>query len=187
MCSAIRDLVSTGHTLLLSEEQVDNIAKSLATPDERKALLAYTSSHPQVAPADPPSTEGPQAIVPVLGAPEQLLIGLMTIPMLEDKLSSVRLVRSFRPRLQTATQTASTLSSACKVGINLEVSIFKSKCGWNLERTHLGNTVEFILYGNGYPWTLLMNVSPLDMRYSMARGATDLIIIQFRSCKTTRL
>ena len=114
VCSAIRDLVSTGKNPLLSEEQVDNIAKSLATPDERKTLLAYASSRPP-APANPPGTEGSQAMVPVLGAAEQLLIGLLAIPMLEVKLGCVRLGRSFGPRLQAVNQAVSTLSDACEV------------------------------------------------------------------------
>ena len=115
VCSAIRDLISTGHTPLLSEEQVDNIAKSLATSDERKMLAAYRPPPPP-----PPAAEdeaGPAAPVPELGPAEQLLLGLMAIPMLEEKLGCVRLVGSFRPRLQAVSEAAETLYCACKVRI----------------------------------------------------------------------
>ena len=119
VCSAIRDLISTGHTPLLSEEQVDNITKSLATPDERKMLAAYRPPAP-AAPAAPTSDDGtaPQTVaVPELGRAEQLLLGLMAIPSLEEKLGAVKLVNSFRPRIEAVSEAATTLYDACKVGL----------------------------------------------------------------------
>ena len=75
-------------------------------------LLAYRPPAPPPTPADDEAAP----LAPELGAPEQLLLGLMAIPMLEEKLSCVRLVGSFRPRVQAVSQAATTLFDACKVG-----------------------------------------------------------------------
>ena len=75
-------------------------------------LLAYSP------PPTPAAHDGDAPAVPELGAAEQLLLGLIAIPMLEEKLSCVRLVGSFRPRVQAVAQAAETLYDACKVRRN---------------------------------------------------------------------
>ena len=85
---------------------MDNIAKSLATPDERKVLAAYQ-------PLPSPASGHPAAAE--LGAPEQLLLGLMGIPTLEVKLGCIKLVNSFKPRIGMVADAADVLFSACKV------------------------------------------------------------------------
>ena len=86
---------------------MDHIAKSLATPDERKVLSAYS---PPV-----PLREEVQSQVPELGAAEQLLLGLMEIPALDQKLGCVKLVNSFKPRIAMVADAADVLFNACKV------------------------------------------------------------------------
>ncbi|GAX75451.1 hypothetical protein CEUSTIGMA_g2895.t1, partial [Chlamydomonas eustigma] len=95
VCESVKDLISSGHTPHLSEEQVDQLSKCTATADERKVLSAY------------------QGAIAELGQAEQLMLGLMAIPALEEKLACARLVAAFRPKINEICTSANTLQGAC--------------------------------------------------------------------------
>ena len=57
---------------------------------------------------------GPVARLPAADA-ERLLVELMSIPALEVRLQCVRLVRSFKPRMEALWEHAKVLGGACEV------------------------------------------------------------------------
>ncbi len=95
VCAAVRELVATGRSKMLDDERLDNLVKCLATADERKLLSAYA---------------GPRE---ALGAAEQLMLGLMGMPALEERLACARLVGSFGARMSGVRRVAETLDAAC--------------------------------------------------------------------------
>lgn len=85
---------------LCAPQQLDSICKSLPTDEERKTLAAYTGD------------------VSDLSHAEQLLMGLMHIPLLGDKLAAAKLLGSFHSRLAGVQAAADTLRGACQVRRN---------------------------------------------------------------------
>ncbi|KAG1652410.1 hypothetical protein FOA52_012192 [Chlamydomonas sp. UWO 241] len=92
---AVRTLVTTGQAGGLTQEQINSIARSLATPDERKTLSKYTGA------------------VGELSEAEQMLIGLTELPALEERLACAKLVASFKERVGGVCAAGDTLKGAC--------------------------------------------------------------------------
>ncbi len=91
--------MTTGQCTNLTPEQVDSVARgALPSSDERKLLAAFKG--------DPAS----------LGPPEQLLLGLMSLPAdLEDRLACARLAGAFSSKVEVIREAAVALQGACDV------------------------------------------------------------------------